>query len=391
MSGDKIDLNRWDRRCLSAKKDLEKSNLSEKNKKLIFDFVRFKKNAHRVEDARQTKYIQNLHVLANTLNKDFDKISKADIDALLETIYSWSYTDWTKRAYIQILKAFYKWMGRTDLVEWIKVPCLKCKKVRPDEIISWTDAVRLSECAMNARDRALPQVLHESGCRIGELLTLSFEDIEKVNQGEAIILHLRQSKTDVREVVIVDSAPALTEWLEAHPKKNGFIWVNLKENNGIMIDSAARQVLKNLAKRSGLSKKVNPHQFRKSAATILASNEGFSEAELKKRFGWIASSKMLDTYVHLSDKRVTKKYLQQKGILPPDEKAKKNEPVKCKWCNTINAVGKNTCRLCKRPLQLKDIEIRDNLEKRIDELSDLFFTEKINEFKEFMKNKGLAY
>jgi len=49
-------------------------------------------------------------------------------------------------------------------------------------------------------------------------------------------------------------------------------------------------ILKDLAKKAGIKKKVNPHNFRHSRATHLAGK--LPEAVMKEFFGWAQSSKM---------------------------------------------------------------------------------------------------
>lgn len=381
-------LRKWDERLKTAEKDLKNSDLSKTNKNLISDFVRFKKTAHRIGKARQTKYHQNLRILAQTLDKDFDKAERPDIENLVEKVYNWDYSKWTKRVYLIILKSFYGWMEQEELVDWIKPPSPKPNKVRPDEILTWEDSVELSKHAMNPRDRALPQVLWETGARISEILTLKFKDVEQVNGGEAQVLHLRESKTDIREVVIVDSAPALIEWMEAHPYEQGPLWINIRDKKSIMSPGMARRVLERLKDRMGLDKPVNPHNFRKSSATILASNEEFSEQEIKKRFGWAPNSDMLNIYVHLDDKRVTKKYLRQKGVLPPSDREKRqSRPRACAWCNTMNTAARKTCRKCKRPLDKEEIEIKDELDRKIDQMASKFFEQKMEDLRLELKQE----
>ena len=394
---EKIDLQKWDQRLESAKKDLQESKkVSNRNKKLILEFVNFKKNSRQIGSARQCKYIQNLNVLAETLGKDLDKAKRRDIEQLVEKIYSWEHALWTKRVYLQILQTFYNWRKKNNpVIEWLEIPKPKTKKVRPNEIITWRDAVKLSQHATNPRDKCLPQVLWESGCRISELLTLKFEDVEEVettNGGAVFILHLRESKTDIREVAIPESSPALAEWMSYHPKKEGFLFVNFRDNNKIMTDAMARKVLRDLGDRAGITKPLNPHNFRKSSATIYAGEGVLSELELKKRFGWTADSRMLNIYVHLDDKKVNEKLLREKGLLPTqeEEQEKKNQPIKCRWCSEMNAAGNRRCHKCKQPLQEKEIKLKSRLDRDIEDVADYLWTKKRDELKkEIMQEMNL--
>lgn len=184
----------------------------------------------------------HLRILAEHLKKPFDKATKDDIKELLKEIYSMNIkrgetikklSESSKSDYTIILKTFFKWLKNTKYPKettWIKPISVKHKRLRPDEKLVWEDAVMLSKSAMNPQDMAFPQVLWECGSRIGEILTLKICDVESVNNGDALVLHLRESKTEIRSIVIVKSAPALISWIDNHPQrqdKNSPLWVKV--------------------------------------------------------------------------------------------------------------------------------------------------------------------
>ena len=370
-----IDLNNWEKRLKSAERDLKRADIYEDDKELILRFSNFKRISENVRAGRRVKYVHNLGVFAGKLNKTTGKGFKAatreDIERVVTDLYGNS-GEWnnrtdrelsqtTIRAYLVILKTFYRWLKEKDNpgeTSWIKPPRVDPKKLRPDEIITWEDAVKLSRSALNHRDKALPLVLWESGARIGELLSMNVEDVEILDNG--MILHITESKTDVRDVGIKKSIPALGEWLRNHPLRDNPhapLWVNLRTDNKRMSSGLVRRILGNQAGKCRMNKNVNPHRFRKSFASIFATNGMFSEAELKRRMGWSPDSRMLRIYVHMDDYRINQKYLSSE-----------QEGITCVWCNSVNSPAESYCNNCKRSLSDEILHKRTELERMVEEL-----------------------
>ncbi len=197
--------------------------------------------------------------------------------------------------------------------------------------------------------------LYESGCRIGEILSLRIKHVQSVEHGMSLNVN---GKTGNRRVLIISSAPALANWLNLHPFKDdpeAPLWVSVGSKNH------AKQVmyhclnarLRKIAKRAEIKKKVNPHMFRHSRATDLANL--LTEAQMKKYFGWTNDSKMASVYVHLSGRDVDEAILRIHGKLDENEKLK-HEQLKtqiCPICQYENAPEVDFCLRCRRPLNLR--------------------------------------
>ena len=123
------------------------------------------------------------------------------------------------------------------------------------------DIRKLVENAQNLRDKALIFSLYESGCRIGEILTLN---INNVNFDEYGAILLVTGKTGDRRVRLIASAPLLSSWIENHPRNSELkapLWVNFSTNNryGRLGYSSAKLMIKKVAVRAGIKKRVFPH------------------------------------------------------------------------------------------------------------------------------------
>ena len=214
-------------------------------------------------------------------------------------------SDFTLRSYITRVKALVRWANDGDLPPWLAGERgsiwdlystgehLRDKVLRPEEL-----EALLNACG-NPRDRAILAILAETGLRIGELLSMRLRDVEALQDG-SFRLRVR-GKTGLRVVVAIRSAPALSEWLEAHPRREypeAPLWTTLRKPFRPLRPKAFREHLRHLARKAGLSRPVSPHMFRHTRMTQLA--RVLTEQELKVVAGWTMSSRMASIYVHLS-------------------------------------------------------------------------------------------
>lgn len=135
-------------------------------------------------------------------------------------------------------------------------------------------------------------MLWETGARIGELIDLKIRDIEDHKHGKKIII---QGKTGSRRVPLISAVPHFRAWLNNHPRsddRDAPLWVNLgtstRNPNEKMQYRAITKRLEKAAEKAGIDKPVNPHHFRHSRATYLASR--FTESQLCEWFGWAQGS-----------------------------------------------------------------------------------------------------
>jgi len=399
-----FDIYNKDKRYKSAIRLLLDADFSKRDKDIILEFVRHKKRQEDIGIHREVKLLNYLRRLREELGVDFESASKKDIERLHNIVEGrrrmGQISRWTRYDMLTILRQIYRYLGKTELVEDIKIRRPEIEELHPDEILTWDDVVLMSKYALSERDKALVQVLWDSGLRIEELLTMRIKDAVVKNHNSAVELHIRKSKTKRRSPIIVRSAPALLSWIEKHPLKDDRdapLWVNLTRPYSLMKYSTVRKVLKTLKERSGLKKRVNPHMFRKSSASFYCGL--LTESEIKERFGWKQSSKMLDIYLHPNEREINKKIMKLHGLkVDDDEEIVKDEemPKKCLWCSTLNPAGQEFCTKCKRPLDPEEgLMIANAIEGLDQEMKDMLnmeFTQmleklKVKIAKEIMKAK----
>ena len=354
---DMEDIHACKKRYELAIRLLKISSISERNKELIEKFCNdcF---AQGITAGRVQKYAYILRKVAEWLEKDFDTVNEDDLKRVVAMINTLPFTEWTKHDYKRSIKKFFKWLGKEELVSWIKCSAPRNRKL-PEEILTEEDIKKMIDAAQNARDRAIVAVLYESGCRAGEFLSMKMKNVSFDRYGAVIIVH---GKTGYRRIRLVLSTPYLAEWVNMHPFRDepeAWLWIS-KSNFRRIPYNSLRIILRNIAKRAGIRKKVNPYAFRHARATRLA--KFLTEAQMKEFFGWVQDSDMASVYVHLSGRDVDRAILQLYGMKVDEEKEENGKllPKKCLRCGEINPATNKVCRRCFFPLD----ESAENLLER---------------------------
>ena len=370
----------------------EDKGVCERNKALIISFskTRLAKGIGRL---RVCKCIYCLRYLAKWLRKPFDKASKNDLIRLVGKIENKDYSENSKYDFKVVLKILYKWLRGDDEafpqeVSWLKPKVRNNGHKLPEELLTDEEVFRLAKATDNPRDRAFVLVLYESGCRIGEIISLKMKNVVFDQYG--VVLRVT-GKTGDRRVRIISSAPALASWVQIHAKADdpeAPLWPPLAtshryQDHPIEYRSVYVLLLK-LAERAGIKKRIYPHLFRHSRATSLAGK--LTEAQMKEHFGWAQSSDMAAVYVHLSGRDVDNALLALQGMAKPDEK--KEEKLKlrfCPRCQEKNAPIAKFCIRCGTPLEESVMARMEDERKNADGLMNELM--KNSEFKEFIIKK----
>jgi integrase/recombinase XerD len=352
-----MDIHDYKKRLERVEEKVRKSNLSEKNKKILFDFERqlFIKE---FTTARIETYLSVLRVICEKTNKDLDSFEKEDIELFLEWLQRRDLADWTKYSYKMCFKSFLKANGKNDLANLIIIKNVKNKI--PD-IFTREEVLKMIDNAVHPMDRALIAALYETGCRIGELAGLQNKDIHFDNYGAIFIVN---GKTGMRRVRAINSAPYLSAWLDVHPRKldpNAPFWIRMGgigRTNGLegnncrqLMYPALTMRIKRIAKRAGIQKRVYNHLFRHTSATEKSGI--LTDSMMDEYFGWIQGSRMTRIYVHRSGKNLDEALLKAHGLVKDNTPQDKElAPIKCPRCGTINGATGKFCYKCSAALDL---------------------------------------
>jgi integrase/recombinase XerD len=141
------------------------------------------------------------------------------------------------------------------------------------------------------RDRLIIELLLKTGLRLGELLNLKISDIEEDH--DVTFLKVNQGKgAKDRRIPIVDRH--LVKELNAYTKK--------MSQDTFLFDISARRVqyiVKDIAKKAGITKNIHPHTLRHTAATLYL-KKGVNIESVRKTLGH-SNFSTTQRYLQLTD------------------------------------------------------------------------------------------
>ncbi|MFB6144404.1 MAG: tyrosine-type recombinase/integrase [Candidatus Nanohaloarchaea archaeon] len=343
-------------------KILKKEQISERNKKLLQKFIRYLRAEDATGSRRNHKYLSIFDSLfENYINFDLDTATKDQMRGAIGEIQAADYSDWWKADRKTALKKFYNtlWeeeMDRPDNIQRIvNAKFLKKGKIeRANEIEALTpeEVMKMSEEGLNARDRLMPLFFFETGARIGEILDIKLEDLEMTEKYAVVEVKTLKNDKGPRELALTDCIQLLQHWLEQHPAKDNpeaplFVNLNAKGTGGYagkkMNPSNTSQILKKLAHKAGIDKKINNHVFRHSSATHKGETWGLNR--LMYWHGWKSSDVATD-YLRENEKRMKKARLEEAGIESSEEESNVLERRSCGRCGETWPPTQDYCGDC---------------------------------------------
>jgi integrase/recombinase XerD len=319
-------------------------------------------------------YLTSLRYVLKNTDIDFQNPTVEDVESMLITLETGTATSgrnkgkplspYTKNTIKMQTKAFLQFLGYTDVADIIKCKNLKGKKL-PEDILTKDEVIEIIDNAGNPRDKALFGLLYETGCRVGELLSMKVKNVEFMNNGGCAAT-FPQGKTGPRRALIFNFAPYLRQWIDAHPMKdspNAPLWITNDYRATQLSDISLRYLLREIVKRTGIKKRVYPHGFRHSRATHLA--EHLTEQQMKAYLGWTPGSDMASVYVHLSGKDIDKSIMAMNGIEDLEVPIDTMKPGTCARCNELTPPNAKYCFKCGLPLTYESKQADDDTLKTL--------------------------
>jgi integrase len=338
--------------------------------------------AEGISPARIFKCLSTLGRLSAMVGMPFENAVKDDIVRVVSRLEASDLSPWAKRDYKVILKGFYKWLrnwedGMPPEVRWMKrIHHAENKRpIMPHDLLTPDERMAMLKAACNLRDRALLEVMFESGRRPEEILTLHIGEVEFDERGAK--LHVT-GKVGGDVVRIISSARALAIWLDYHPSrddKDSPVWIGLGSSNGMKQISyvAASSLVKKIARRAGIRKRVTLYLFRHTR--IDESLGLLTEAQQNMMFGWRFGSRMPATYMKRYGKHIDDAQSIMNGISPQsEERARPLGPRRCPRCDFDNSPASKFCNRCGNVLDaetaIKMDEANALVTKLIEQIAD---------------------
>lgn len=344
---------------------------------------------------RIAKILLHLRVLYERAQATIEQPTKPGLVRTLAYINSAEWSEETKHDYRRIIRHFYRWYRDED--DRLKHPgtpgfmeaeaCYRyldrdIKNPKPRKTLGDHGVITPEECEQIIRDgcrstleRAVVATLHNTGGRIGEILSLRIKDYQKRN-GYSVI-RLPDGKTGERVVPIRESIPHLERWMLDHPSRedpNALLFVSKDpaHYNRPLIHSGVLRLLQRVMERAGWivveyrhatangkksywrhivsrKKRYNPHSWRHSRITIWY-QEGHAPADICKMAGHQIGSREARRYEHLAARDIENSYTRVHGLTPVTPRP---ATVQTCICGEPNTPAARYCFKCGQALSLR--------------------------------------
>jgi integrase len=322
-----------------------------------------------------------LNTLSKMLGKKFIDATTDDMVGLNFKLDQRGNKDTTKNRTRRILKRFYQWLrGYPDgqyppEVAWIKMKRLPLSPITAEDLIPFEEAVRISEFALNLRDRFLVQGKVDAGCRIGEILTMK---IGEVQFNDAGAVGYSDGKTGYQPLIFTWSAKTLAQWLNIHPfrqdKEAPVFCLIEREKPAQMSYSAAYRAFKKCVVKAGMNKRVWFHLLKHVSCTE-DSKRGMPDSYRKFKHHWSPNSKMSAVYEHLSSADIPtiqadtwKRFMGVQIEGQQTQQAAILLTKKCKRCDFENPRDSKYCNRCAFCLEYETIHLQAVTDAKTEEL-----------------------
>lgn len=339
----------------NIEKEFFKINKDPFNKEILTRYYKVRNS--QVRPATILFEFGRLNVMSRLLGKKLEDVTVQDMEDLVFKIDQMKISDNTKNKFRKVLKAFYRWMRGCSKgeyppeVKWITLKRIPLVTVRPDDLLTYEECLRITEFAKNLRDKALFQCLLDAGCRIGEILTAKVGEVE-FNDNGAIIYS--EGKTGNEPCILTWSSRILGTWLNNHPfrdNKDAPLWPILGRSSPKQVSyDCMRMKFKECARKAGHRRRVWLHLLKHVSSTEDARN-GMPDSFRRYKHHWTQNSKMPQVYEHLSKSiihKIQKESWKLVGVSKSNEEQAKpiNLLKTCRRCSFENPRDSGYCNRC---------------------------------------------
>lgn len=283
---------------------------SEKSREAIKKYVNEKKaNGHELKPLISKLY--TIKLIANGLKKPITNTSKEDLVELLSkkqfnTVY-----------HKKIIKEFYRWLKKPELIEWISTTksVEEKKNARPKITITEEHAASFLAACDNPQDRALFEVwLDNAPKRPKDFENLRVKDVT-VNELGVSLKFSSKTEAGNRTIYLQNSRIAFLKFWENHPFKDnpaGPVFYNVNPQHygwplkWCGMKGRFKQILKRTKIPENIKRDFTLYTFRRSVATWLLQDPDYTPKEVQVMGGW-SSIRMLDIYGKVTDEMVNLK------------------------------------------------------------------------------------
>jgi len=203
----------------------------------------------------------------------------------------------THRAYLSAIKLFYAKVGnQPDKLDKVEYP--RGSKKLPI-VLSKDEVQRMFAVCSNTKHKVIMALLYSCGLRVSELINLQWKHIDR----SRMIINILQAKgkKDRQVPLAPELIPLLEKYYHTYKPQVYVLNGRLEPQYS---SRSVNEVLKQLAGKAGINKKVYAHLMRHCSFTHMV--ESGTDINLIQKVAGHNSVKTTNIYLHLSDRFISK-------------------------------------------------------------------------------------
>lgn len=203
----------------------------------------------------------------------------------------------------RIIYGFFKWCvneGHLTRNPAENVDKLKITPNPPREPLNLMEIELMRKACLTLREKAIFETFYSTGCRVAELVGLKKSDINLQNRTVHLFGKGRKHRTSFLNAKSIIS---LSDYLESRNDDNEYVFVSERGCKNLST-KAVQGIISEIARRSGIGRKVSPHILRHTMATVALSN-GMAIEEISTILGHASiETTMIYAKINMEDLKI---------------------------------------------------------------------------------------
>lgn len=225
------------------------------------------KRTEGLADRSIENYELYLRMFAGHVKKKIEDITSNDIREFISYMGAERGLKKTSlQAVINVLRSFFGWMVLEEVI--FKNPMLKIKSFSIDKTaarhpLSTEELEILRDTCKDYREKALVEFLYSTGCRLSEITGIALTDVNFESRSVEVL-----GKGGKRRTVYFSVRARLMLRKYLKERKGGTaLFTGCRHPYDALKEAAIQKILRELGRRSGLSRRIHPHILRHTFAT----------------------------------------------------------------------------------------------------------------------------
>jgi integrase len=246
------------------------------------------------------------------------------------------------------------------------------RQITDSDILTPEDVISLIQHLRTPAWKALIAIMWDTGCRIGEICGLDYEDVTRDEHG--FVLHVRHSKTMKRKLRLITPEIGLKYFTPYYVQHRGRGPLFQTSSRTRITSDVVRKILSQAKIGKHLGKRVWPTLFRKSASTYWKKTGKLPDPAIRQRLGHSRHSRTFEQwYLQYGDD--SQKVAELAALGKYTEVTVRIEPDKCWRCGMDIPATEDRCMNCHAPASgrtlQEDVREKGELENLKSELGNI--------------------